>query len=82
MPIGKAAAFLGISAKTLIRNSDLWGFTVYRTNGRFRYYLISQLEAFKKKAPQLTASDIKRAIKGGKNVIQITTKKATRRKRT
>ncbi len=33
LPIGKAAAFLGVSAIKLIRNTDLWGFTVYRTSG-------------------------------------------------
>jgi len=81
MPIGKAAAFLGIAKITLIRNSDLWGFTVYRTSGHRRYYLISELEAFKSTAPLLTASDIKRANRGGKNGLQTVDKKLRRRKR-
>ncbi|KKN57088.1 hypothetical protein LCGC14_0565600 [marine sediment metagenome] len=79
--IGKAAAFLGISAINLIRNTDLWGFTVYRTSGYYRYYLISELEAFKTEAPKLTASDIKRATEGGKNGIQTAITKAARGKR-
>lgn len=82
MAIGKAAAFLGISAITLIRNTDNWGFTVYRTTGYRRYYLISELQAFKTDAPKLTASDIQRATKGGKNGLETVGQKAGKRKRT
>lgn len=81
MTIGKAAEFLGMSALTLNRNTDLWGFTVYRTSAYYRYYLISELEAFKRGAPQITASDIKRANKGGKNGLETATNKAIKRKR-
>jgi hypothetical protein len=81
LPIGKAAAFLGVSAYHLNKNTDLWGFTVYRTSASYRYYLISELEAFNLDAPKLTASDIKRATKGGKNAIQTAIKKSARPKR-
>jgi len=82
MRIGKAAAFLGVSDSTLNRNTDLWGFTVYRTCGFYRYYLISELEAFKNSARKLTASDIKRASKkGGTNGLQTMGKKLSKRER-
>jgi len=81
MPIGKAARYLGISTTTLKRNTDLWGFTVYRTCGERRYYLISELELFREDARTLTASDIERAGKGGKNGLETVGKKAGNRKR-
>lgn len=81
MTVGKAAKFLGISRVNLIKNTDLWGFTVYRTGAYYRYYLISELEAFKMDAPELTASDIKRATKGGTDGIETLNQKARKRKR-
>lgn len=81
MTVGKAAKFLGITRLNLIQHTDLWGFTVYRSGAYYRYYLISELEAFKTKAPQLTASDIKRATKGGTNGLETVNQKARKRKR-
>lgn len=83
MPVSKAAAFLGVARITLIRNTDRWGFTVYRTSFASRYYLISELKAFKSDAGDLTASDIKRASKEAKsNVIKVVGKKNRKRKGT
>lgn len=81
MKVSQAAKFLGVTRVKLIKNTDLWGLTVYRSGAYHRYYLISELEAFKTKAPQLTALDIKRATKGGTNGLETVTKKAAKRKR-
>jgi len=81
MTVSKAAKFLGVSRIILIKNTDLWGFTVYRSGAYYRYYLISELEAFKMNAPELTASDIKRATKGGRNGLETANQKARKRKR-
>ena len=81
MTVGKAAAFLGVTRGILIKNTDLWGFTVYRSGAYYRHYLISELEAFKNNAPELTASDIKRATKGGKNGLETANQKIGKRKR-
>ena len=76
----KAAAFLDIAPITLIRYTDRWGLTVYRTSGRRRHYLISELTALRN-ASSLTADDIKRATKGGKNAITAKTNKPVKRQR-
>ena len=81
MTAAKAARFLGISRPSLVKNTDLWGLTVYRSGSYYRYYLISELEAFKNDCPKLTASDIKRATKGGTNGLETVNQKARKRKR-
>ena len=81
MTTGKAAAFLGIGHSTLIMHTDKWGFTTYRNSAFYRYYLISELEAFKRQSGELTATDISRATKGGKNGLETANQKAGKRKR-
>lgn len=82
MTTGKAAAFLGIAPTTLVKYTDLWGFTTYRNSAFYRYYLISELEAFRRESGELTATDISRAIKGGQNGLETVNQKAGKRKRT
>lgn len=82
MSTGKAAAFLGVAHCTLVRHTDEWGFTTYRNSAFYRYYLISELKAFKRELGELTVADIRRAIKGGKNGLETANQKAGKRKRT